>query len=71
MLIISYKPQQLINTKNTTFGLETGVASGVWRLHDNGNSPRWTPCFFIVCVGRSRGTMLLNRRFIRSGIFLV
>ena len=50
-----------------TFGQETGVASGVWRLHDNGEQPAVRTVFFIVCVGQSPGTMLLNQRFIRAG----
>ena len=35
MQMIYYNPKQLIKTKIATFGQETGVASGVWRLRDN------------------------------------
>ena len=39
MQMIYYNPKQLIKTKIATFGQETGVASGVWRLRDNWEQP--------------------------------
>ena len=44
MQMIYYNPKQLIKTKIATFGQETGVASGVWRLHDNGDSAILLKC---------------------------